>query len=197
MTSNNNLIQYKVVMLGAVGTGKSSILKQLLHDDFRKSYEATIGVDFGNKYHEIDGNQCKFSIWDTSGSKVYFNIVKSYFQNTDIALIIFDLTDTHSFTDCTYWFEQYRNINPNKPILIIGNKVDKTKDIKISDSDVSNFIKKTNEPNLKYIKVSAFTGENIDDILLEIYKCTPIEHKKAIDLNKTTSTNDKLCCTIL
>lgn len=196
MTENNNIIpplNFKVILLGSIGAGKSSILKQLVYDDFRKYYEATIGVDFGNTYQEIDGKQCKFSVWDTSGSKNFFNIVKSYFHNTDIGLLIFDLTDPHSFAECSYWYEQYRNINPNKPMLLIGNKCDKINDIQVSDDEISTFI--TNSCHIKYMQVSAATRENLESILEEIYKCTPVNRKNNIDLRKKKENN--LCCTIL
>ena len=39
-------LQIKLIILGSQYVGKTTLLKKLIHDTFRESYMATIGVDY-------------------------------------------------------------------------------------------------------------------------------------------------------
>ena len=48
-----------------VGVGKSSIVMQFLHEEFRPDCETTIGVEFASKTLLLDQLPIKLQIWDT------------------------------------------------------------------------------------------------------------------------------------
>ena len=61
----NNEFLFKVLIIGDVAVGKSSILKRFAENVFHAHYGATIGVDFKTKKLNLRGKDVKLQIWDT------------------------------------------------------------------------------------------------------------------------------------
>ena len=52
---------------GDAGVGKTSIARRFVDDAFLTTYIHTIGIDFLEKFVEIDQQTIKLQIWDTAG----------------------------------------------------------------------------------------------------------------------------------
>ena len=58
----------KVVVIGSVGVGKTSLTVRFIYDQFNENMETTLGASYFEKNHEYDGNRSvKFQFWDTAG----------------------------------------------------------------------------------------------------------------------------------
>ena len=57
----------KLMTLGDINVGKTSIARRFVEGDFTSDYIQTIGIDFFEKTLEIDGQSVKVQIWDTAG----------------------------------------------------------------------------------------------------------------------------------
>ena len=68
---------YKLVVLGSGGVGKSALTVQFVQDIFVEKYDPTI-EDKYRKQVEIDGQSCVLEILDTAGT-VYIYIYLKYF----------------------------------------------------------------------------------------------------------------------
>ena len=56
---------YKVIVIGDYNTGKSAILNRLVYDKFTEAYTVTVGVEYGSKEIEVDGEIVQLQIWDS------------------------------------------------------------------------------------------------------------------------------------
>ena len=45
----NGGMKFKLVFLGDQGVGKSALARRLIYEDFERSYQSTIGIDFATK----------------------------------------------------------------------------------------------------------------------------------------------------
>ncbi len=61
----DNEFLFKVLIIGDVAVGKSSILKRFAENVFHANYASTIGVDFKMKKLNLRGKAVKLQIWDT------------------------------------------------------------------------------------------------------------------------------------
>ncbi|XP_058042375.1 uncharacterized protein LOC131200056 isoform X1 [Ahaetulla prasina] len=59
---------YKLLVIGDLGVGKTSIIKRYVHHNFSPHYRATIGVDFALKVLSWDsGTVVRLQLWDIAG----------------------------------------------------------------------------------------------------------------------------------
>lgn len=75
---------YKILVIGELGTGKTSFIKRYVHQFFSQNYRATIGVDFALKVLNWDSNTIiRLQLWDIG------NINKNLFAQLIIQNILF------------------------------------------------------------------------------------------------------------
>lgn len=66
---------YKILVIGELGTGKTSFIKRYVHQFFSQNYRATIGVDFALKVLNWDANTIiRLQLWDIAGEYWHFGI---------------------------------------------------------------------------------------------------------------------------
>ena len=71
----NNIYNFKVIMIGDLAVGKTSLLNRFVKNEFKNSYISTIGVEYSAKNIIIDKiNECRLKIWDTSGEERFRSI---------------------------------------------------------------------------------------------------------------------------
>lgn len=74
---------YKVLVVGDVHTGKSSVIRRYVHDFFSENYRSTVGVDFHVKIVPIsDDLQIRLQLWDIAGQDRFSQMTRAYYRGT-------------------------------------------------------------------------------------------------------------------
>ena len=155
---------FKIVLIGNVAVGKSSIIKRFIHNEFNKTYLWTVGTELSRKSLFIGKKKkANLFIWDTCGQERFRTVTRQYYRDTQAILLVFDLTNEKSFKDLKSWLEEAINyINNNKCLFFLfGNKSDEKEKIVINNDKIKHFLRKNPEIK-KYFEISAFNGHNID-----------------------------------
>lgn len=162
--NNISNFNFKVVLIGNVSVGKSSIIKRFIYNEFNQEYVCTIGTELSKKSLLVSQNKItNLFIWDTCGQEKFRSVTRQYYRDTQAILLVFDLTSEKSFLDLQSWYDEALDfVNDVKCMFfLLGNKSDIKNEIKVNEKDIKNFMKQNHQIK-KYFEVSAFTGHNID-----------------------------------
>lgn len=144
---------FRILIVGDATVGKTSICNRISNNTFTTYSPATIGVDF-NVFNLklLDDSIIKCQLWDTAGSERFRSITHSYYNNTAVVILVFDLSDAKSFKRLPSWIQEIKNNvrNEKYSILLMGNKSDLPSDI--SRGEIMDFVE---DNKLSYLETSA------------------------------------------
>lgn len=170
---------FKVILLGASGVGKTSIIKRYIDDTFEESLQKpSLGFDFLSKEIVREKKKVRLEIWDTAGQERFQAMAKMYYKDAHGVILDYDITDLESFDRMKEWLEE---VEQNEKVLakkiIVGTKSDIPEKRKISMFEAKKF---ATEKKLDWLECSSKTGEGINilfdtliDKLLVAYDTEP------------------------
>jgi GTP-binding nuclear protein Ran len=122
--------EFKLVMVGDGGVGKTTFVKRHLTGEFEKKYIATQGVEVNSITFYTNHGPIKFNIWDTAGQEKLGGLREGYYIGGNCAIIMFDITSRITYKNVPKWHKDLTRICENVPMVLVGNKVD-VKDRKV------------------------------------------------------------------
>ncbi|KJE91052.1 Ras-like protein Rap-1b, variant [Capsaspora owczarzaki ATCC 30864] len=117
--------EYKLVVLGSGGVGKSALTVQFVQGIFVEKYDPTI-EDSYRKQVEVDGAQCMLEILDTAGTEQFTAMRDLYMKNGQGFVLVYSITAQSTFNDLTDLREQILRVKDTDvvPMVLVGNKCD-------------------------------------------------------------------------
>lgn len=121
--------EYKIVIMGGGGVGKSALTVQFVHDMFVERYDPTI-EDSYRKIITVDGNKVTVEILDTAGTEQFVALHSLYVKSGDGFLLVFALNTLDSMHELEALHESIVRIKEAEgytdkiPIVLCGNKCD-------------------------------------------------------------------------
>ena len=157
-----------MVLLGEANVGKTSLVYRFIENKFRENYKSTLGVNLLKKDMEIDEyGGVSAQIWDLGGQESFKSLRQLYLEGANGALLVYDMTSKKSFEKLDEWVQSFREARDDAPIILIGNKSDLKKQIKITESESGKY---ADDNNMILIITSAKTGENVEQAFLNLTK---------------------------
>ena len=126
LTENKKRV--KLILLGDMGVGKSSIIQRYYNDyndEFDENIDSTINFNFIEKEVIIRGQNLTVELWDTAGQEQYRSMTQLFVKNSRIIILVYDVTSQKSFESLNYWYDFInKKLGSNIIIGLIGNKID-------------------------------------------------------------------------
>jgi GTPase KRas protein len=154
------MTEYKIVVVGAGGVGKSALTIQLIQNHFVDEYDPTI-EDSYRKQVVIDGETCLLDILDTAGQEEYSAMRDQYMRTGEGFLLVFAVNNAKSFEDIAMYREQIRRVKDSDdvPMVLVGNKCD----LQQRSVDQATVLETAQNYNIPTIETSAKTRMGVDD----------------------------------
>merc|ERR1712100_985820 len=130
------MTEYKLVIVGGGGVGKSALTIQLIQNHFIDEYDPTI-EDSYRKQVVIDVEPCLLDILDTAGQEEYSAVRDSYMRSGEGFLCAYAITSRSSLDEVTSFREQILRVKDEEwvPMVLVGNKCDLDNERQVSTNE--------------------------------------------------------------
>mmetsp|Transcript_2748 Transcript_2748/g.8099 ORF Transcript_2748/g.8099 Transcript_2748/m.8099 type:complete len:210 (+) Transcript_2748:265-894(+) len=163
------LQQAKLVLLGEMGSGKSSLVLRFVKSQFFDYQESTIGAAFLTK--TLPEQHVKFEIWDTAGQERYHSLAPMYYRGAAAAVIVYDISSQDSFAKAREWVKELqRQGNPHMIMSLAGNKADLADTRQVSTEEAQAY---ADENGLVFWETSAKTAINVTELFEDLAQRLP------------------------
>ncbi|XP_039605962.1 ras-related protein Rab-39A [Polypterus senegalus] len=167
--------RFGVVILGDSFVGKSSLLKRYTDGTFDESRQSPLGIDFKVRFLDFDpGVLIKLLLWDTAGQERFRSIAKSYMRNSVGCILVFDLSQRHTFERVRDWHKEVTEyVKPCTMVfMLVGHKSDLRENIEVSREEAEGLVKELHMAG--YTEASAKENLNVElafeGLTREIYR---------------------------
>ncbi|MGY5872100.1 MAG: Rab family GTPase [Candidatus Thorarchaeota archaeon] len=176
--------KFRVVLLGEATVGKTSLLRRYTENVFDEEYKQTLGTTFATKDVDVKDNEgnvrnVRISVWDMGGQSTYRELRRQYMKGSSAAIIVYDVTKPESFMAMNNWFESFREVCPNAPVMICANKIDLT-DKRMVPQEPGTMLRDWFQS--EYYETSAKDGTKVTDVF---ERCAEVVLLKAVSEGKS------------
>lgn len=160
------MISRKLMLLGEIGVGKTSLIRRLVEGRFETEYKSSFGVELyrvpitraGPK-----GDQAiELVVWDTDGNFGQSIFRHVYVKGASAALIIGDLKRRATLDSMVTLAESFQDALPGRHFSFIANKADL-----ITDGAAAELPAKLQDARQPVLLTSAKTGANVEDTFIQ------------------------------
>lgn len=161
--------EYKLVVLGSGGVGKSALTVQFVQGIFVEKYDPTI-EDSYRKQVEVDGQQCMLEILDTAGTEQFTAMRDLYMKNGQGFVLVFSITSQSTFNDLAELRDQILRVKDTDdvPMVLVGNKCDLEDERVVGRDQGQNLARQWG--NITFMESSAKSKINVSEIFYDLVR---------------------------
>jgi len=159
---------YKIVVLGSGGVGKSALTVQFVQGIFVEKYDPTI-EDSYRKPVEVDNEQYMLEILDTAGTEQFTAMRDLYMKNGQGFAMVYSIIAQSTYNDLPDLRDQILRVKDceSVPMVLVGNKCDLKEQRVITSETGENLAKKF---SCAFMEASAKEKINVDNIFFDLVK---------------------------
>jgi len=155
------LREYKLVVVGGGGVGKSALTIQFIQSHFVDEYDPTI-EDSYRKQCVIDDEVALLDVLDTAGQEEYGAMREQYMRTGEGFLLVYSITSRNSFEEISTFHQQILRVKDKDsfPVILIANKCDLEYERQVGMNEGRDLAKHL---GCRFIETSAKQRINVDE----------------------------------
>lgn len=157
------MISKKVILTGSFGVGKTSLFNRFIYQQFTDKYMTTIGVKVNKKDISVEDEEVSMLLWDIAGEISQDKVPASYFLGASGIVYVVDLSRPSTFDHMVTDVQFLTDLLPDASLIIVANKLDLVTTEQLEEI-------KQNIKQKWDFATSAKTGENVEDMFIELAK---------------------------
>ncbi|KAK0637165.1 ras-like protein [Bombardia bombarda] len=160
--------EYKLVVVGGGGVGKSCLTIQLIQAHFIDEYDPTI-EDSYRKQCRIDDEVALLDVLDTAGQEEYSAMREQYMRTGEGFLLVYSITSRQSFDEITTFQQQILRVKDKDyfPMVVVGNKSDLDHDREVTYGEGQAL---ADSFGAKFLETSAKTTVNVENAFFDLVR---------------------------
>jgi len=181
--------QYKLVVVGGGGVGKSALTIQFIQSHFVQDYDPTI-EDSYRKQCVIDDRVAHLDILDTAGQEEFSAMREQYMRTGEGFLLVFSVTDRSSFDEIPRFNMQILRVKDKDefPMILVGNKSDLENERTVSTAEAQEIGRQLRIP---YLESSAKLRTNVDAAFYDLVRAIRRLQDQMVDNSKDKKNGKK------
>jgi len=179
---------YRVVIFGAGGVGKTSLVHRFIKGTFNDSYTPTI-EDTYKKVISSNNAVCTMQITDTAGSHQFPAMQRLSISKGHAFIMVFSISSRQSLEELKPILELINEVKGSLegwPVLLVGNKCDEESGKRQVSTKTGEALEKMWK--VKYLETSAKNNININELFDEIFK---LEKSRELSLQPKEDSDKK------
>jgi small GTP-binding protein len=149
---------FKVCLIGAPQTGKTTFLKRYFSDEFVINYWPSFWFDIKQfNFHTNEGDY-QLMVWDLPGQEKY--LVPQYYIGTSVALAFYR---SETIDKTNQLIQSFKNSCPNVPIINVWSQSDRPEQLKLDEKIIKQ------DDRITY-QISSLTNYNCKKLWIEILR---------------------------
>ncbi|XP_020666228.2 GTP-binding protein Rit2 [Pogona vitticeps] len=167
-TTSGGSREYKVVMLGSGGVGKSAMTMQFISHRFPDYHDPTIEDAYKTQVR-IDDEPAYLDILDTAGQAEFTAMRDQYMRGGEGFIICYSITDRQSFQEAAEFKELIYRVRHTYdiPLVLVGNKIDLKEYRQVCREEGMNLAREYGCP---FFETSAALHFYIDDVFHQLVR---------------------------
>lgn len=151
-------------MIGTFSVGKTSLVRQFVHQAFSEKYETTIGVKVEKKPVKVKDDDVMMLLWDIYGEDRFQKMQMSYLRGMHGYLLVADSTRRQTYDEALVLQEKVTKELGKFPFLFLLNKSDLTDQREI-EADAETALE---QRGWQVLRTSAKTGEGVEEAFMRL-----------------------------
>lgn len=149
------LNEVKVILVGEGASGKTSLVKQLLKQNFNQKELQTDGIKISKYRFKHESNDLLVHFWDFGGQEIMHATHQFFLTKRCLYILVLD---SRKDEKAEYWLNYIKSFGGDAPVLVVLNKIDQNSAFEVNRK----FLNKKYPNILNYYRVSCAESIGID-----------------------------------
>jgi len=160
--------EYKLVVVGGGGVGKSALTIQFIQSHFVDEYDPTI-EDSYRKQCVIDDEVALLDVLDTAGQEEYSAMREQYMRTGEGFLLVYSITSRNSFEEISQFHQQILRVKDRDyfPVIVVANKADLEFERQVNSGEGLELAKHF---GCQFVETSAKARINVDEAFYQLVR---------------------------